>query len=435
MKFTVDRDGFTAAVKWVGQALSPRPDPPVLAGMQVTADTGGQIVLSATSLENAHTAQISADVGEPGHLLLPGLGLARFAAAARNDTVTVTDDPDRTTATVTAGSSQAVFRLLPAGDYPCLPDPGTAETAGRMPARDVRTIVNSVAKLPHRPKGDPWEQAVAVTVDDTTDPPVLRMVSGSAHALGANQTRVPGWARMALTLVPASQLSAAVTDLDGDVSVGLDSGGGMLHLAGPDRAASLQLYDPTMPPVDTLLAKTPPAGFTVDTADTIRATRLASSAGSELVRFDVSPGEVTIGSFRSRKGPVDDCLSDTVTRTDSTDDGTGTGGSGSFAVDTAYLGPVLSAIAALSDTVRIRFDPNADSGLLSFDPDKPDPDTAGGDTGTGGADATADIGDGGDPPWNESGDTETVPDAAGGQNPTLAGTAHYVIQSVRLDQK
>ena len=79
MKFRVERDALAEAVSWVARALPTRPVVPVLvraAGLDAAA--GGALTLSCFDYEVSATAQIEADVAEPGTVLVPGLLLTEI---------------------------------------------------------------------------------------------------------------------------------------------------------------------------------------------------------------------------------------------------------------------------------------------------------------------------------------------------------------------
>ena len=79
MKFQVDRDALAEALAWVARALPTRPVVPVLSGLRLEAADG--LTLSCFDYEVSATAQIEAEVAEPGTVIVPGGCWPRSPAA------------------------------------------------------------------------------------------------------------------------------------------------------------------------------------------------------------------------------------------------------------------------------------------------------------------------------------------------------------------
>ena len=79
MKIRVDRDVLAEALAWVARALPTRPVVPVLSGLRLDAGTG--LTLSCFDYEVSATAQIEAEVGEPGTVIVPAGCSPRSPAA------------------------------------------------------------------------------------------------------------------------------------------------------------------------------------------------------------------------------------------------------------------------------------------------------------------------------------------------------------------
>ena len=81
MKIRVDRDVLAEALAWVARALPTRPVVPVLSGLRLEAGTS--LTLSCFDYEVSATAQIEAEVGEPGIVIVPGRLLAEITRSLR----------------------------------------------------------------------------------------------------------------------------------------------------------------------------------------------------------------------------------------------------------------------------------------------------------------------------------------------------------------
>ena len=75
MKFRVDRDAMADAVTWASRNLPSKSTQPLLTGLHLVADKSG-LTLSGSDANVSGQVVISADVEQPGTVLLPGKLLA-----------------------------------------------------------------------------------------------------------------------------------------------------------------------------------------------------------------------------------------------------------------------------------------------------------------------------------------------------------------------
>ncbi len=120
MKFRVDREALAEAVAWVARALPTRPVVPVLSGLRLQAADAG-LTLSCFDYEVSATAEIEADVAEPGTVIVPGRLLTEIT---RNLPALVVDvNASADTVDLTCGSAEFTLYALAAEEYPALPEP------------------------------------------------------------------------------------------------------------------------------------------------------------------------------------------------------------------------------------------------------------------------------------------------------------------------
>jgi DNA polymerase-3 subunit beta len=117
MKIRVDRDVLAEALAWVARALPTRPVVPVLSGLRL--DAGTSLTLSCFDYEVSATAQIEAEIGEPGTVIVPGRLLAEITRSLPALAVEITTDAD--VVNLTCGSAEFTLFALPAEEYPDLP--------------------------------------------------------------------------------------------------------------------------------------------------------------------------------------------------------------------------------------------------------------------------------------------------------------------------
>ena len=139
MKFTVDSSVLTDSVNWVSRSLSTRPIMTALLGIVI--DASKDVTLSASDLETSAKSVFSADVKEPGRVLVPGRLLSEISKNLPNKPVSF--NLDGTRVLVTAGSAKFTLPTLPINEYPKLPN--LPETSGTVPSEIFATAVNQVA--------------------------------------------------------------------------------------------------------------------------------------------------------------------------------------------------------------------------------------------------------------------------------------------------
>ena len=159
MKVTTEPGALAAAVKFAARALTARAAYPILGGLKITASPDGGVEVAAFDYETSARARIDADVGEPGTALAPGRLLAGIAAQLPRQPVELASDGPALT--LTAGRTRYTLRLLPADDYPALPE--LAAPAGQADAAEFAAAVRQVVVAASRDDTLPALCAVQVT--------------------------------------------------------------------------------------------------------------------------------------------------------------------------------------------------------------------------------------------------------------------------------
>jgi DNA polymerase-3 subunit beta len=113
---------------------------PILSGVLIEADTDG-LTLSSFDYEVSARTQISAQVDEPGRVLVSGRLLAEIASRLPNAPVTFSTDEGRIT--VACGSAQFTLLSMPVEEYPTLPE--ISEQSGLLKAEDFAAAIAQVA--------------------------------------------------------------------------------------------------------------------------------------------------------------------------------------------------------------------------------------------------------------------------------------------------
>ena len=184
MKVTTEPGALAAAVKFAARALTARAAYPILGGLKITASPGGGMEVAAFDHETSARAGITADVGEPGTVLAPGRLLAAIAAELPRQPIELASDG--AALTLTASRTRYTLRLLPADEYPALPE--LPAPAGQADAGEFAAAVRQAVVAASRDDTLPALCTVQVTFtaedfDDGGDRPVPGC--GAAPALAA----------------------------------------------------------------------------------------------------------------------------------------------------------------------------------------------------------------------------------------------------------
>ncbi len=302
MKLQVERDPLAEAVAWTARALPARPTAPVLAGMRLHA--GSELTLSTFDYEVSAEATIPVAADEPGTVLVSGRLLAEIVRSLPAKPVEMFTDGSRTT--LRCGSATFNLMLLPAEEYPTLPD--MPETTGTVGADAFASAISQVAIAAGR--DDTLPALTGIRVEIAED--VLTLVATDRYRLAVRELRwtpvVPGLTTV--VLVPARVLgdTARALTSGAEVSVALAmaagwsetgknvSNDGIIGFEGGGRRTTTRLlsgeyprYQALLPSEFSAVAELPAAAFT----DAVKRVALVAERNTP-VRLTFTAGEVLL---------------------------------------------------------------------------------------------------------------------------------------------
>jgi len=225
MKFQVDRDALADALAWVARALPSRPVVPVLSGLRLEAADG--LTLSCFDYEVSATAQIDAEVADPGTVIVPGRLLAEITRSLPALAVEFSTDDD--VVNVICGSAEFALFTLPADEYPALP--AAPPLAGTVDGGLLAAASSQVGPAASRDDTLPMLTGVCLDIDGDS----LMLAATDRYRLAV---RAVPWHPVrpglrAAALVPARTLADAARAMTPGtpVEVAFDAGPG----TGPSR--------------------------------------------------------------------------------------------------------------------------------------------------------------------------------------------------------
>ena len=227
MRFRVEREALAEALAWVARALPTRPVVPVLSGLRL--DAGPGLTLSCFDYEVAATAQIEADVLEPGTVIVPGRLLTEITRSLPALAVDIATDADGVS--VTCGSAEFTLVALSAEEYPALPVPPAV--AGTVDGGLLGAAIGQVVPAASRDDTLPMLTGVCLDIEDGT----LTLAATDRYRLAVRDL---SWEPVrdglrAVALVPARTLADAARAMTPGVPVSISFETGP---AGPKAAGS-----------------------------------------------------------------------------------------------------------------------------------------------------------------------------------------------------
>jgi DNA polymerase-3 subunit beta len=236
VKFRVERDVLSEAVAWTARSLPSRPAAPVLAGLVFEAAEGGtegSVTVSGFDYDVSSRAEITADVSEPGRILIHGKLLADIAKSLPNRPVEFATEGSKVL--LSCGSTRFTLQTLPVEDYPALPTMPTA--TGAVTASGLASAVSQVAIAAGRDDTIPMLTGIRVEIEGEK----ITLVATDRFRLAVRELQwKPEQQDLSATaLIPSKILSDTAKALTGGdwVSLALssgDTGDGLIGFASGD---------------------------------------------------------------------------------------------------------------------------------------------------------------------------------------------------------
>ena len=225
MKFRCERDVLVEALGSAGRAVSSRGGAmPVLSGIRAQL-AGNDLQLTGSDTDLTIEVSITVNGESDGLVVLPGRLAAEIVRALPPGAVVV--DIDEEEARITSGRAEFTIRILPAEEYPRLPEPGGEPLT--IAASELSAALKQVVPAASSDDARPILTGVLLASEEGG----LRLVATDSYRLAVRD--LPGAAVLSEgqhVLVPSRALSELARALAGAESVDLRLG---------DRDASFQV--------------------------------------------------------------------------------------------------------------------------------------------------------------------------------------------------
>jgi DNA polymerase-3 subunit beta len=298
VKLRIEQRALADAAKQAHRQLPTRTANPILSGLLIEAGTDGPTTLSGFDWETATQATLTADVLEPGKILVSGRLLADVAAALPIGPVDF--DADDHEITLTAPGATFTLPVMDHRDYPALPKPPGA--SGTVDGAVFATAVTHAAQaaMPPTEAVGTMEGFAGVHVRADSD----QLVVSASDRYRIVRHRLP-WTPDAdgdgELLLPAGGIAVTAKQMsDGKVRIGFPSANGAVACLSSDRlTVTSRVIATDFPAIDSFFPNpaTAVGWLRVDAAELLEAVKRASLVNetSELpALFSIGGGQLTV---------------------------------------------------------------------------------------------------------------------------------------------
>ncbi len=184
MKLTTKREELVSKLSIVSRAVSTRAATQALSGVLLTAGER-RVTMAATDLDLGLETTLDAEVSGEGSVLLPGRLLAEVARSLGDASVEIETREAERDVEIRSGSSNFHLRVLPAEDFPKLPEPGE-EPGLTIPAKELGASIDLVARAASRDDMRPVLTGVFVNAGGSE----MTMVATDSYRLAVKRTEL-----------------------------------------------------------------------------------------------------------------------------------------------------------------------------------------------------------------------------------------------------
>lgn len=184
MKLTTNREELVSKLSIVSRAVSTRAATQALAGVLLSA-AGDKLTLTATDLDLGLRTELDAQLESEGSVLLPGRLLAEVARSLADPKVEIETREGQQDVEIRSGSSSFHLRVLPAADFPQLPEAGD-QSGLKIPAPALEASIDLVARAASRDDMRPVLTGVFVTAAGRE----MTMVATDSYRLAVKRTEL-----------------------------------------------------------------------------------------------------------------------------------------------------------------------------------------------------------------------------------------------------
>lgn len=316
MKFQVNRDVFSEAVSFAVKLLPQRTTLPILSGVLIEATDDG-LTLSSFDYEVSAQTQISAEIEEPGTVLVSGRLLAEIASRLPSAPVKFTTEEGKIS--VVCGSAKFTLLSMPVEEYPTLPQ--VSSTSGTLSAELFADAIAQVAVAASRDDVTPVITGVQLEVSQSS----LSLVATDRYRVAVREIEwdaADGTADTVNALVPARTLSEIGKTFGhgGTVSISITNTDEreLIAFSAEKKTVTSLLIKGNFPPVKRLFPESVDNYAVINTTELIEAVRRVSLVleREAALRFTFSIDGLTLEAIGSEQAQASETIDAFLTGSD-----------------------------------------------------------------------------------------------------------------------
>lgn len=315
MKFEVNRDVFSEAVSFAVKLLPQRTTLPILSGVLIHAD-GDRLTLSSFDYEVSAQTSISAQIDDPGTVLVSGRLLNDIASRLPNAPVTFTTEDSKIS--VSCGSAHFTLLSMPVEEYPTLPEIGPQ--TGVIPGDAFSEAVSQVAVAASRDDVTPVITGVQLEVGDND----VSLIATDRYRVAVrtiqwDSGRAGGETETLHALVPARTLQEVGRTFGSastvSVSISGNSDRELIAFHADDKTVTSLLIKGNYPPVRRLFPENVNDHAVINTAELVEAVRRVSLVleREAALRFSFTVDGLTLEAIGSEQAQASESISALLT--------------------------------------------------------------------------------------------------------------------------
>ena len=301
MKFSCYKSDLLDALTFAAQALSAKPQTPILLGIYLNADNS-TLELQANNFSIGIITRIPVNVEQPGSIVVSGKRLVNFVKNMPDDTISFAVE-DNSLRLDSGGANVDLLTMKPE-DFPKVKTPetdGSFKILASLLHDLIKRTIYAVATDDSRPI------FTGVKVDIKAD--TITLVATNTHRLALANAKLPDSYPDCSFVVPAKTLNTALSRInpkDADNYINICHSNNYLTFQFDNVFINSRLLEGVYPPHDRVIPKSSDTRVAVDTNDFKQAINFVALMSKETtyntVAFDICDNAIEISSNSSEVG-------------------------------------------------------------------------------------------------------------------------------------
>ncbi|OGY25552.1 MAG: DNA polymerase III subunit beta [Candidatus Woykebacteria bacterium RBG_16_43_9] len=298
MQLTTLRENFLKVMGLVAQAVSPRPNLPVLANFLLEADAG-HLTLTGTNLETTIKHRMAVKVSNGGKTTVSARLLQDFCQSAAGDNIELKMEKDNLL--VEVGNAVAKIPVISPQEFPSVGqfDP---EDSISIDKKDFIESMAQTAMCAAPEEGRPVLTGVLLNSDGKT----ATLVATDGYRLAKKELKAKGTVNAIIPSRALREGAKAISEqADEEVKISINKDKNQLQLETKNLSLLTRLIDGAYPNYEQIIPASFVSEITVNTkefADAIKLTALFARDVGNVVRLDFSSKNVTVSARTTQVG-------------------------------------------------------------------------------------------------------------------------------------